>query len=60
MKNLNLLQKIVCYTHLIKYLKDSILDLVECCLCLSNVFYFSSIYIEGVRTKVFIFFLVVY
>ena len=50
----------VCYTHLIKYLKDSILDLVECCLCLSNVFYFSSIYIEGVRKKVFIFFLVVY
>ena len=34
-----------------------ILDLVECCLCLSHVFfYFSSIHIEGPRTKLSIFF----
>ena len=31
---------------LIKYLKGSILDLDECYLCLSYVFYFSSIYTE--------------
>ena len=39
-----------------EYLKDSFLDLVECCLRLSDVFYFSSIYIEGARTKISIFF----
>ena len=42
-----------------KYLKGSILNLVECCLCLSDVFdfirllkYATSIYIEGPRTKI--------
>ena len=30
---------------LMKYLKGGILDLIECCLCLGDVFYFSSIYI---------------
>ena len=38
---------------LIKCLKGSILDLVERCLCLSYVLYFSSIHIEGQRTKIF-------
>ena len=38
-----------------EYLKGSFLDLVECCLRLSDVFYFSSIYIEGARTKISIF-----
>ena len=43
---------------LVEHLKDSTLDLVECCLCLRDVFYFSSIYIEGARTKLFIFLVV--
>ena len=40
---------------LAEYLKGSILGLVECCLCLSDVFYFTSIYIEGPRTELSIF-----
>ena len=32
---------------LVKYLKPSTADLDKCYLCLSNDFYFSSIYIEG-------------
>ena len=44
---------------LAEYLNVSILNLVECCLCLNDVFYFSSIHIEAPRTKLFIF-LVVY
>ena len=41
---------------LAEYLKGTILDLAECCLCLSDVFYFSSIHIEGLKTKLFIYF----
>ena len=37
---------------LAKYLKGGVFDLDE---CLSDVFYFSSIYIEGPRTKLFFF-----
>ena len=36
---------------LVKYLKGSTLDLVKCYLCLGDGFYFSSTYIEGLRTK---------
>ena len=39
---------------LIKYLKGSILDLDKCYLCLSDDFYFSSIYTERPRTKHFL------
>ena len=38
---------------LVKYLKGSILDLDEFCLCLSNVFYFSSICIESAKALFF-------
>ena len=41
---------------LAKHLKGGVFDLDECCLRLSDVFYVSSIYIEGARTKLSIFF----
>ena len=40
---------------LVEYLKGSILFLVECYLCLNDVFFFNSIYIEGPRTKLYLF-----
>ena len=43
-----------------KYLKFSVFDLGECYLCLGDVFYFSSINIEGPRTKLSTYFSVVY
>ena len=36
---------------LVELLKGNIFDLVECCLSLSDVFYFGSIYIHGPRTN---------
>ena len=41
---------------LAKYLKGSVFDLDECCLRLSDVFYFSGIHIEGARAKLYCFF----
>ena len=38
---------------LVEPLKGNIFDLVECCLSLSDVFYFGSIYIHGPRTNFF-------
>ena len=38
---------------LVELLKGNIFDLVECCLSLSDVFYFGSIYIHGPRTNFF-------
>ena len=38
---------------LVELLKGNIFDLVECCLSLSDVFYFGSIYIHGPRTIFF-------
>ena len=36
---------------LVKYLKDNILDLVERCLCFSDIFYFGSMHIGETRTN---------